>query len=293
MIELRGISFPGAGSGLLEDFNLELPDPGVYLLLGPGGSGKSLLARLLAGSLKPRTGQVLVDGSPLGRLIGGYRDPVLAAQAELSAPAGERLGYYLEAEAAGFGTPRALVEDMLKALGAAVPELTLRAEMAKLPHSHLLLAQLALAAYVPVRLAVLDGHLTYLDHSGVTAAGQLLERVAAEQDRFVVLTAARLAAGFPAGRRLLLRREETGRITAYTAAPEEILDTALAPVASGHGLSVRCEPEDLSRAQLASGSSFRILARLEDGYRVELVGSVEELLAEFAQHGIRVRSLEW
>lgn len=40
-------------------------EPGVIGVVGPNGAGKSTLLRLLVGLLAPRTGRIVVDGSPL------------------------------------------------------------------------------------------------------------------------------------------------------------------------------------------------------------------------------------
>jgi iron complex transport system ATP-binding protein len=52
---LRGIDLTLAGGDLLA-------------LIGPNGSGKTTLLRALAGTLRPRSGAVLLDGTPIGAL---------------------------------------------------------------------------------------------------------------------------------------------------------------------------------------------------------------------------------
>jgi energy-coupling factor transport system ATP-binding protein len=48
---------------VLSSVNLTLPEDLVHLILGATGSGKTTLALLLAGVLKPETGSVRIDGS--------------------------------------------------------------------------------------------------------------------------------------------------------------------------------------------------------------------------------------
>lgn len=50
------------GRPLLAGLHLALEPGGNLLLMGPGGCGKSLLLRVLAGTLPPRTGRVRVGG---------------------------------------------------------------------------------------------------------------------------------------------------------------------------------------------------------------------------------------
>lgn len=56
------------GRPVLTDISLAATPGSVLTLLGPNGSGKTTLVRLLAGSLSPSQGQILIDGSPVTRL---------------------------------------------------------------------------------------------------------------------------------------------------------------------------------------------------------------------------------
>lgn len=69
MITINNLSFRyGRRRPLvLEDFEAEIREGGVYGLLGPNGAGKSTLLYLMTGALTPQTGEVLLDGDPARR----------------------------------------------------------------------------------------------------------------------------------------------------------------------------------------------------------------------------------
>jgi len=60
-ISARGLSWSVKGRFLLEDVDLEAPDGKITGLLGPNGSGKTSLLRLLAGLRRPDKGAVYYD----------------------------------------------------------------------------------------------------------------------------------------------------------------------------------------------------------------------------------------
>lgn len=63
MITIKEITFGyRRGQGLLNGFNLEMNESGVYGLLGKNGTGKSTLLYLITGLLKPHRGSIEVDG---------------------------------------------------------------------------------------------------------------------------------------------------------------------------------------------------------------------------------------
>ena len=50
----------------VEDISLALPESTVTAVVGESGSGKSTLAQLLTGLIKPTSGELLLDGKPVG-----------------------------------------------------------------------------------------------------------------------------------------------------------------------------------------------------------------------------------
>lgn len=51
---------------VLNNLNLEIPAGKIIGLLGPNGCGKSTLIKMIAGILQPTSGEILVDGNPVG-----------------------------------------------------------------------------------------------------------------------------------------------------------------------------------------------------------------------------------
>lgn len=51
---------------VLQNLNLEIPAGRIVGLLGPNGCGKSTLIKLISGLLQPNSGEILVDGNPVG-----------------------------------------------------------------------------------------------------------------------------------------------------------------------------------------------------------------------------------
>ncbi|WHH59250.1 ATP-binding cassette domain-containing protein [Petroclostridium sp. X23] len=65
-LDAKNISFRyGNGSFILKDVNLFIDKGERVGLVGPSGYGKSTLAKILSGYLKPTKGEVLIDGKPL------------------------------------------------------------------------------------------------------------------------------------------------------------------------------------------------------------------------------------
>ena len=68
LLALENISHNFGDLQVFQDFNLELQQGDSLVLVGPSGSGKSLLLKLLAGLVRPSSGQVLFEGEDLATL---------------------------------------------------------------------------------------------------------------------------------------------------------------------------------------------------------------------------------
>ena len=62
MIVVDSITKYYMGRPVLEDISLEVPDGTNLGLIGPGGSGKSLLLKIICGLVEPDQGRVCIDG---------------------------------------------------------------------------------------------------------------------------------------------------------------------------------------------------------------------------------------
>lgn len=67
-LEARGVRAGYGDREVLHDVPLRVAAGELVALVGPNGSGKTTLLRVLAGTLRPRCGDVLLDGAPLAAL---------------------------------------------------------------------------------------------------------------------------------------------------------------------------------------------------------------------------------
>ena len=69
MLELRHVSYEvtesDANLDIIHDLSLTVEDRKFVVITGPNGGGKSTLAKLIAGILRPTSGQILLDGEDI------------------------------------------------------------------------------------------------------------------------------------------------------------------------------------------------------------------------------------
>ena len=73
MLELKNVSWTvederGAENDIINDISLTLDDKKLYVVTGPNGGGKSTLAKLIMGILRPTSGQILFNGTDITHL---------------------------------------------------------------------------------------------------------------------------------------------------------------------------------------------------------------------------------
>ena len=67
LLELQEVtSGYGYGPDILNGISLSVEAGQAYCIIGPNGAGKSTLLKTVAGLLRPRRGEILLDGSPIG-----------------------------------------------------------------------------------------------------------------------------------------------------------------------------------------------------------------------------------
>ena len=66
MLELKNISLDvGGNKEILKNVSLTVPDDSFTVITGPNGGGKSTLAKVIAGIMRPSEGKILLDGEDI------------------------------------------------------------------------------------------------------------------------------------------------------------------------------------------------------------------------------------
>ncbi|MGB5831918.1 MAG: ATP-binding cassette domain-containing protein [Thiohalocapsa sp.] len=68
LVKIRGLRFSRDGRLILDDVNLDIERGKVTAIMGPSGTGKTTLLKLISGQLHPDAGSVQVDGRNVHRL---------------------------------------------------------------------------------------------------------------------------------------------------------------------------------------------------------------------------------
>jgi len=70
VISLQGVTVAFGTKKVLDNLTLELAEPGVYLILGANGSGKTVLLDVIGGRRRPNAGKALLGSVPIYGLFG-------------------------------------------------------------------------------------------------------------------------------------------------------------------------------------------------------------------------------
>lgn len=67
-VEVRNLTFIRGDRVIFDDISLDIPRGKITTIMGPSGTGKTTLLKLIGGQLKPQHGSILVDGMEVTRL---------------------------------------------------------------------------------------------------------------------------------------------------------------------------------------------------------------------------------
>ncbi|WP_200252146.1 ABC transporter ATP-binding protein [Thiococcus pfennigii] len=68
LVRIRGLRFAHGERLLFDGVDLDIPRGGVTAVMGPSGTGKTTLLKLISGQLRPASGTIEVDGQDVHRL---------------------------------------------------------------------------------------------------------------------------------------------------------------------------------------------------------------------------------
>ena len=68
LVSLRNVHFSIASRRIIDGMDIEIPRGGVTTIMGPSGTGKTTLLRLIGRQWVPDSGQVIVDGVDINRI---------------------------------------------------------------------------------------------------------------------------------------------------------------------------------------------------------------------------------
>lgn len=68
LIEIENLSFARGDRTIFDNLSLQIPRGQITAIMGPSGTGKTTLLKLIVGQLKPSSGRVLIDGQDVNQL---------------------------------------------------------------------------------------------------------------------------------------------------------------------------------------------------------------------------------
>ncbi|TVQ68821.1 MAG: ATP-binding cassette domain-containing protein [Oceanospirillales bacterium] len=68
IVEIRNMTFTRGSRKIFDDISLKIPRGKVTAIMGPSGTGKTTLLKLIGGQLHPDSGEILLDGQNIPKL---------------------------------------------------------------------------------------------------------------------------------------------------------------------------------------------------------------------------------
>jgi phospholipid/cholesterol/gamma-HCH transport system ATP-binding protein len=121
-VEVRGLRKSFAGQPVLKGIDFKVNPGEIYVIMGPSGSGKSVLLKHIIGLEEPDEGEILIDGHPIEEdgIMDKYRLGMVFQSGALlnSLTVGENVGLYLsEHRLKSLDEIQEIVSDKLEIVG--------------------------------------------------------------------------------------------------------------------------------------------------------------------------------
>ena len=118
-LSLRGLTkhYPGTEKPAIDDLNIEVESGSLVALLGPSGCGKTTTMKMIAGLLKPTSGDILFDETSILKIPPEKRGAVMVFQNYLLFPymtVAQNVGYGLKMRKVEQATIDRRVDEMLE-----------------------------------------------------------------------------------------------------------------------------------------------------------------------------------
>jgi phospholipid/cholesterol/gamma-HCH transport system ATP-binding protein len=68
VIDIRGVSFSRGDRPIFKDVSIQIPRGKITAIMGPSGTGKTTLLKLIGGQIRPDKGEILVEGENIPSL---------------------------------------------------------------------------------------------------------------------------------------------------------------------------------------------------------------------------------
>jgi phospholipid/cholesterol/gamma-HCH transport system ATP-binding protein len=68
LVEISGVHYSVGGRSIFSGLDITIPRGRITAIMGPSGTGKTTLLRLMTGQIRPDRGRILVDGQDVGKL---------------------------------------------------------------------------------------------------------------------------------------------------------------------------------------------------------------------------------
>ena len=68
LVKIRGLRFARGERMIFDGVDIDIPRGKITAIMGPSGTGKTTLLRLIGGQLRPLAGSIVVDGQPVPQL---------------------------------------------------------------------------------------------------------------------------------------------------------------------------------------------------------------------------------